>query len=562
MSLPDLNNIKLTPKQTAIAIGLIVVILATLLLRLYFSDKALNLVGPNFIAATDSTALLVYNKKLYRIDEKGQIQQTLSFDDIEIKDKVADIQLLDDKRLVIGDWGNMRILLCELDGVTCKSLTNDLDKRVSDFFKFHYREFENDIFIADTNRHRILRYDTNTHKVYTISQPKQLLYPNHIQFESDNKLYVTDTNHHRIVVFDYIKKKLIQDGNEYRIPKDISENRWPVHYLLADNQDIYILQANDLLRHPELVYLPATGNAKNIPLPPDADITDIRRMQNALLLPDRKQFAIYSLNLQSHEISRFGGENLNDIFTADRKTTEKWEFLADAMLALLVLTFVGIIVFVTFLAMKSKHVKPESVPEANYDLPPITPGKLTWLTPNPFMRRIFLLLIVLLVIISGLFYAIIDLLDIDITNLKEDSTESQLINVIALLAFTFLIVIVNATHSVFSRIGTDGIYIYVKTLFGLNKFTPRNALYTHQYIAKDSNIIAYRNNIQQYFSNKEQFESYITPLLKAYGQETTTFSIIKHMMRNPTKLSIFNALAIGFCCFVFYDMFKSGFLFN
>lgn len=560
-SMSSLNDIKLSPKQTLIAFLFISLIIVLLVLRLYFSNKATELAGSNFIVANDTTVVVVYNSNIYRLDSNGNIKQKIAFTDIGIGNSVADIQLLDDNRFVIGDWDNNKILLCYFKNTECSSLTKGLDKKLGNFFKFHFHESRNEIFIADTDRHRILHYDINTHTIKTISNEKQFLYPNHLQLEYDGYLYVTDTNNHRIASFEYKNEKLEQVGENFQVPKEISSKTFPIHYVALNNGDMYILQGNNFLLYADLIYLPVSGIKKNIVLNKDADITVATRMGSKLLISDRELFSLYSLDLFNHEIVEFGSDELKTIFKNDKNTTDFWNMLSTLMLALMILSIIGIVVFIIYLAKKGKREpKTEATNTAvNSNLPPIIPGQLIWLDPNPFMRRVLLALFVLIICMAGLMYAIIDLLGLDFSNIEEGTTVQSLYNATTLMVLTFVVILVNAIHNIYYQIGTDGIYIYVKTIFTKKKFEPHKALYNKQYILNDSLVIPYRNNMQQYFHNKEQFESYISPLLEFFGKKITIIQVMKHMLFNPGGMVVFNT--IGFS-FIFYMMIDAGILFS
>jgi hypothetical protein len=563
--LSGLNDIKLTPKQTIIALLFIVLILATLGLRLSFSNKATQLAGPNFIVATDEMAVMVYNTDLYRLDSKGNILQKVSFEQLGMGNKAADIQLLDKHRFIIGDWENERILSCDFRTVDCISLTRGLGKQLGNFFKFHYNQAQHEIFIADTDRHRILHYDTGSHQVNVISDRKQFIYPNHLQIEKDGYLYITDTNHHRIARFDIDSDSLKQVGDDIRISQDITSKKWPIHYYL-DNDEMHVLMGNDFLLYADLVYIPDNGNAVHIPLKKNADVTTISQMGNSLLLSDRENFKLYRLDLSSHAIHDFGSHELQQVFQQDKKTTTTWELLSSLMLYLMILLIICMIGFIVYLSIKNKPQQQETdnssqehSADPGYDLPPITPGKLVWLEPNPLMRRVLLALFVLLTMMAGLVYVMIDMLNIDLSNPDNSGHEQEFLDILLLMAAVFFIAIVNALHNIYYAIGTDGIYIYIKTIFTRKKIRPRETLYNKQLLIKDNLLVPYRNNMQQYFHNKAQFETYIMPLLNAFSTRIGPVDLIKHMVTHPNILTIFNSISIGG---VLIYMIQTGILFD
>jgi len=552
----DLNNIKLTPRQNVIAVIFMLVILLTLGLRLYFSGKALELSGPDFIASNDSIAAMVYNMAIYRLDERGNILQRIAFTDIGIQAKIADFQLLDNQRFVIGDWEKERILLCYFEGPTCDSLTNNLGKHIQNFFKFHYSESENELFISDTDRHRVLHYNLNTHAVKQISAKRQFKFPNHLQIEDDGYLYVTDTNHHRIAHFEFDGDSLKEVGKEIRVPKNVSNKKWPVFYYLRDNGDMYILQGNNFLLHADLIYIPTKGEPENIATAINSDMTSISRMQNHILLCDRKLFTLFSLNLENHDMAEFGSEELKRIFRQDRKTTKLREVLSTAMLVLMFMSIAAMVGFIIFLATYGKRTRPpKSIAgtSSDYSLPPIQPGQLVWVGENRLFRYLMPLFIILIFLFAGTAYVWLDLHNIDLLHAKPDTPEQGILYALIIIGLIFFMAMVNAIFNVYTKIGTDGIHIHIDRLGNKYQFDPREILYSPHYLVCGRLVLPYRNIFMHYFRNKEQFEAYISPLLKTHGRKIRTFTdVLWHLIKHPTMMGIFNTIILIITCILLY----------
>lgn len=541
----DLNNIKLTPKQNFIAVGFIILIVLTLALRLYFSGKAVELSGPSFVVANDAIAVMTYNNTIYKLDANGNILQQFAFRDIGLKSKVADLQLLDNERFVIGDWDNQVILLCEFTGPVCSPLTQSLDKHIRNFFKFHYHEASNILFIADTDRHRILHYALDTHEVKIISSRKQLLYPNDLRVEQDGFLYITDTNHHRIAAFEYKQDQLEAIEPEHRVPKAISRKKWPIAYFRLDNGNIYILQANGQLSHADLILLQTDATASKLSVQDGADITDITRMQNKLLLSDRELFAIYAIDIASHEFSHFGSEELLKLFAQHRAASNTWDGLSTIMLGLMVLSIVAMVGFIIFLAFKGQRTTPATEPVTADNLPPIVPGKLTWVDANPKFRLLLPALVILMIILVITQFALFNLLNINLFETQTGTPEQGILYAMAGMGLIFVFAIVNAAFNLYTKIGTDGIYIYIERFGRQHKLEPQKILYSNHYLLYANLAVVYRNVMKHYFQQQQQFEAYITPLLHTHGKAIKTFpDVLIHMIRHPNMIGIFNTVTI------------------
>jgi hypothetical protein len=553
MRTSPLSNIKLTPKQTFIAFAFITLILACLGLRLYFSDKTNEIRGPQFTVANDSTVLTVYNTDLYRLDVHGDIVQRIPLSDLGIKHRVADLQLLDERRFVIGDWDNQRILLCGFDDVNCRTLTH-LDNHIHNFFKFDYREAEHELLIADTDRHRILRDDLETHTLKQISAAEQLRFPNHLRFEADGLLYVTDTNHHRVVALQLQVGKPAVLKREYRIAREISHKRWPVYFYRMPDGGMYILQANGRLQYADLIWLPTNGTAQKLTIPARADIGDISRMGQSLLLSDSGRFAMYAMDPVSHKISEFGGEKIRKLFARDRNKAKLYANIASTMLVTMFVLIAAMIGFIIYLLAQGKAAVSDAASELLApSLPPLVPGKLTWVEGNPKLQIIVPLLGFLIVVCIGLMYALLRMTKIDLLHTAPGSREQEIAYLYLCLGVFFVMALVNVIFNLYTRIGSDGISIYIDRLIKTYKIDPRDMLYSEHYLMAKNLIIPYRNILKQYFRHKQQFEAYITPLLNAHARKIRTFRDVPfYMLRHPTFMGLFNTLAIILMCYLLY----------
>lgn len=573
----NLNNIKLTPKQNLIAVLFILLILASLGFRLDFSTRAQQVAGPGFIVSTDKTATIVYNTDIYQLDGDGNILNQVPLKELGLKHKIIDIQILDDNRFVIGDWINEAILLCEFRRRSCEPLTEKFGSHIRDFFMFYYHEAGNELFISDTTNHRILHYDINTHKFKTISKKKEFLYPNHLQVEQDGYLYIADANHNRIAKFTYDGEQLIQQGDDFTIPDSLAEKNlkaqwicnqdgisndfcktarklfpdykqdWLLHFARQEDGGLYVLAANGLLINSDLIYFPASPSVqvKKIKLPEGSGVTTFSFMADKLLLNDKELFKLYAYDQRSGDFAEFGSEELKAIFKKDYEQNNYWEFLSTSMLILLFIIVICMVLFIFYLAKKgNKHPGTTDVNQTDDDmLPLIVPGKVTWLAPNPMLRWMIPTMIIVTVIMFALFYGVFDLFGISIDKVEEDSPALVFVQASALLALLFLIIFVNIINNIYYKIGTDGIYIYVNKIFGKYKIPPHEILYSDTHLFFNSASIIYRNKMKHYFSDKEQFEKYIMPLLNKFSKEVDAMAAFFHAFKHPGLLDIFNVLS-------------------
>lgn len=587
----NLSNIKLTPKQNLIAVLFILLIIAALGLRLHFSNKAYEIVGPIFIVSTDTTAAFVYNTYIYQLDDEGNILNKIPFKELGLKHKITDIQLLDNNRFVVGDWLNEVIILCEFRRRSCEPLTKDLGKHIRDFFMFHYQEESNELFISDTTNHRIVKYDVNAHQSIVLSKKGAFLYPNHLQIEQDGYLYIADSNHRRIAKFTYDKESLAQQGNDIQVPDEFSEQNWMsqwackqswvpdsgcksikfffpdskqdwlLHFARQQNGGLYVLAANYSLIDSDLVYFPASGEVEKITLPQDSEVTTFSIMKNKLLLNDKSLFKLYVLGGNNDEIKEFGSDELNAVFKKDFEQSYYWNLASDIMFILLLVTVIGMVLFILYLAKKGNK-QPEvlgSKQDVENTLPPIVPGKLLWLSPNPVIRRSIPVFFILAIVMFGMFYGVFDLFGISTDKIETDAPILKLIQASALMLSMFILVFINMINNIYYKIGTDGIHIYINKIFNKITIQPQDIMYSDNYLLVGSLFVVYRNNMKHYFSDKNQFETYIAPLLKSHSKHVSRMGAFAHMFKNPSLLNIFN---VFISAVLIYYMLKLGMVFG
>lgn len=549
------QNISLNRKQTALAILLITIIIASLVLRLVFYDRAINFEAPDYIVSNNHVAAVAYDKHLYVLDQEGELIAKHPFSKAGIQDDIADMQLLDSNTIALADWGKEQIIKCDLLNLDCSPISIKFGKQLGHYFKFHYRTKQNDILLADTDRHRILQYDIQTQQARTISTKDQFIYPNHLQVESDGLLHITDTNHHQIKRFNILDDKLIAQGEAVQVPKTVSKNKWPIFYYRLDNGDMFVLQGNNLLRQPDLVFFEQGQSPRSIPTRYDSDITVLAKMENRLLMTDRQHFKVYALDLDTMSVSEFGNQAFQKALLAGKRQSENWLMMADKMLYLLIAAVVGIIAFIIILALSGeRHPQKHSLNRSfsrstsNSDftattaakLPPIQSGTIFWLEQNPKFRLLFIALIVVITMSAALMLIMLDIA----YKFSSDDVDmyEQLIYAAALFLMVLLLAALNAFLNLSCRIGTDGIHILFKQLGRIYKTDPKAVFYNNNYIQFANQTFVYRNNMQAYFHNKEQFEQYITPLLDKSAQKISHFGIIKNMFRHPNYITLLNAI--------------------
>lgn len=556
------QNVQLNPKQTGLAVVFILLIIGLLILRLYFYDQAYSIQPPDYIVANDELAVVSFDGNLYVLDHLGNTLYAHPLTKAGIPDDIADMQLLDSETILLADWENYQIKKCLLQTLTCESITPSLRNRLGRFFKFYYRAEHNDILFADTNRHRILKYDIPSSSFSTLSEKKQFLYPNHLKMEPDGLLYVTDTNHHNIGRFKVLDDKVINAADPIHVPDSLSKNRYPIFYFRFKNNDIYVLQANRALSNPDLILFGHDGSSRRIDVEPDADMTVMASMGNRLLVSDREQYKIHSIDTTTHEVSLFGDKRFIGELKASKDKSRLMMRLGDIMLYLMIATVICVIVFIVILASQAKHVSQHSVLEAKTStagkLPAIPPGRVLWLDKNPKFRFLFLGLMVILPLMAGILYYTFDLLGIQLG--ENEAIYNKLLLSVSMIALISLYSVFMAYINLSDRIGTDGKSILFKRFGRIIQVDPASLFYSEQYMQFGNRLFTYRNNMKACFHDPTQFEAYIQPLLTDNSQRVSNLKIFKNVLRRPDILTVINililsALTVSFVVIFWEDVF-------
>ena len=539
------TKVELTKKQITLSVVFIVAILVTLGLRIYFYDLALRTPAPDYLVANDHVAAIAYNEHLYVLDHEGSLISKTPFSQADIRNDIVDMQLLDSETIALADWGKKQILKCEVLTLACSPLSVRLDKHLGYFFKFHYRDNFNDILLSDTDRHRILHYDIEAEKITKVSTKKQFIYPNHLQMENDELLYITDTNHHEISRFKLNENKLIKQGESISVPSNVSKLKWPIYYYRLDNGNMFVLQGNNFLEKPDLVFFEKGQKPRVIPTRFKSDITVLAKMGNQLLMTDRYHFKVYALNLTSMELKEFGDIVFKAELAKGKSDSDKWSDLADSMLYLMIAIVVGLVAFIIILALTGKPTPDKHFLNREFDadtislLPSIPAGEIVWLKKNPAFRYLLPGLFFVFVGMLGLVYwAFSELVNAGPTNNLDDESFEELIAAGLILGGIIIMTFSMAFLNLYYRIGTDGKLILFKRFSRIFEADPRDVLYTVQYIQFGNQTFTYQNNLKSNFHDAAEFKYYITPLLNNFATKVKTHTILLNMLKRPNLYTI------------------------
>lgn len=158
---------------------------------------------PEAVAALGNDRLAwATRNELLVTDRGGTLKSTVRWREIGIVEGISDIAALDRDTLLVGDRASGRIQRCSLEQRECQRLSGSQGREpFIGAFALIRHAATNEIWVADTTRHRLHRLSRDGELLETFGDNGHLCFPNDLEI-ADNRLYIANTNHHRIAWLD------------------------------------------------------------------------------------------------------------------------------------------------------------------------------------------------------------------------------------------------------------------------------------------------------------------------------------------------------------------------
>lgn len=357
--------------QNVLAVIFVLLIIGSAAVRLWALHMATGIYLPDHVAANSSSVCVHADKSLYFLSFEGRLLRRVELSALGLNREPADLELLEDGRLLIGDMDKKTILLCSMDNLSCRSIGPPNNYRIADNFKFFADEKRGLLFIADTNNHRILIQDMDGTYYRIVESSSKIDYPNDMTMDEQGSLWVSNTMHERILCFKVNSDSLSETKrviNLNPLEAGVSAigaallqtkgNKQTIEDLKAAKKDIEALKkdlpsaARDLLHArpaafswgPEgnlwvvasdpvkttaglRVFDPAGMQVRSFHLDRRALPDDITRMGDKLLIVDMGLFQVFAARPDSSELSPFGDETFQHALADSRSRLERYEMI-------------------------------------------------------------------------------------------------------------------------------------------------------------------------------------------------------------------------------------------
>lgn len=377
--------------QNILAAVMIVFLLVSISVRFWAMYHMRKIHAPDNIAANDNTVCITFNKILFFLTPDGRLQKRVELSILGINGDIADIELMEDGSILIGDQENEVIMQCNITSLKCHRIGPAEGYKINDNFKFLADEKRNLLFIADTNNHRLLVQDLQGGNPKIIESKSTIDYPNDMTLDKEGLLWASNTLHERILSFEVkdnifvdtgkainldpiksglqnLKQSLDSGKNAQKLSeylkdltKDLVHTR-PLALAWGEDRNIWVAATDPYVSRGGVRVFNAEGKQiKSINFK-DAIPEDIISVHDKILVADTGLFQVFSILPETYVVSEFGDE------TFQREIAQvHWRLKLLQMgktfsgISLLLLA-AGAVILIFFILSQKRSVKREASP--------------------------------------------------------------------------------------------------------------------------------------------------------------------------------------------------------
>lgn len=388
--------------QNVLAVILVLLIIGCAATRLWAIYMCNGIYLPDHVAANSSSVCVNADKTLYFLSHEGRMLRRVELSALGLNREPADLELLEDGRLLIGDMDKKTILLCSMDNLSCRTIGPPNKYMIADNFRFFADEKRHLLFIADINNHRILVQDMDGSYYRIIESPSKIDYPNDMTMDEQGMLWVSNTMHERILCFQVndnsvsetarvinlnplksgmaaMGEALLQTNDKKQTIEDLKAARRDIEALKNDipaaARDLIHVRPAALAWGPEgnlwvvasdpvrttagiRIFDPAGRQVRSFHLDSRALPEDIVRIGDRLLIADTGLFQIFTARSDSTELSPFGDETFQRALADSRNRLERYEMIGKwSKRLLLMLSIVTVVLLLIILRTRRAAAK-------------------------------------------------------------------------------------------------------------------------------------------------------------------------------------------------------------
>lgn len=514
------ESLQATPKQNAIAVVLLGIILLSLWGRFEFEDAAFKTTALTVLDNNDSHLITHVGNMIVVINESGSINRVFSYEELGLNGTITDIQLLNNNDFLVGIEESKNIYRCAISKKACYAENIPIMQSVSNIFRFRYVSSLNAYYISDTGNHRIIYVDLNKNDAAVISKSGQFKYPNEIIYTAKDKIFIVDNNHFKVAAYDHSSGKLEESSLVYTTKTKLSENSFPVDIGLSQSGEMFATISNYTLTSSDIVAYSEDGKAvKKLAVKKDGHPHSITSINNQLIIAFPEQYQLSAYDYSYETLTNFSNLKLLNLLQSVKKEKEHFQLLSLLMLVLAVIAGSGMIWIAITISNNNKardeRKNVEVLPEASFQ----KYDGIHWIEPDftilRNMKFVMISVSILLAIIMLFLWYGIGPLDLKIDEALPDGIFQTLLGMSALFIFVILFVVFNSIPKLNNRIGTDGVKLYVeKYKKQQHSFLPEELLFSHNIIYTDKERIMLQLGNGKSLYSESEIKTHILPLLE------------------------------------------------
>ncbi len=400
-----------TRNQNVLAAVMIVLIIVAGGIRLWALKQAGGIYPPDHVSANENGVCIHSNKTLFFLSPDGNIQKRVSLADLGIRGEPADLQLLKNGDLLIGDLASGEIKRCVMSTLSCRRIGPAGKHALTGYFKLLPDEERNLLLIADAENSMLLSQDLDGTLVHTISATSEIRAPAGMAFDRKGRLWVSNTGLGELLAFEFGDNAFQQTGAGFKL-RPAAEPARNLQEKLKSNpragagglkdlmeifgeiqkeqerlgDDLIQTRPQALAPDPEgnlwvavsdgfltsagvRVFSPEGSQVGRLPLEKGALPLDIAYGGDRMIVADSGLFRIYSVSPDTRTPTPFGDKTFQDELSKTHSELRRYEAIKTwagrcmALLALGAIILVGVIAAQSF-SRKKQTVTPAPVSES------------------------------------------------------------------------------------------------------------------------------------------------------------------------------------------------------
>lgn len=531
---------------TALAVLFLLLFFAALGARLWASNQSTHFAGPTHLAVGNDRVYAHVDGQLHVLSTDGVSLDRVAVEQLGLDDAPIDLRVLSDGRLLVAGQQPARLRLCDPARWQCVSI-GTLAGKLRAQLKAAVDEPRSRLLIVgfDSTRIYVEPLTAEAGEAKTLDAGGILDNPNDIAVDPNGRIWVADSGHHRVVALEADEQAVREVGVSFTARNALARpgRDWPMMLALASDGNWWVTQPNAFGKGTAdlLVYHPVNGAQTRIPLPDDADPTDIARLGEAMLVTDAARFAIYRIDAQTHSITPFGDASFRNTMQEAAAQRARLEgIMTHALTGMIAFGALMIAAAVWATPRGKRFTPPPAPPLAASDVRAPILHQTHWLKRDPKADRLlrwltpmtYLLTVVILASLAGLSFLIEGGLANESASKRLETVE-ELKNLFILSIFVFgglPLLMGFGVRNLRARLGTDGQRLFVKLDEGRQaSFSPERLVYSGRHIAAGDRLFMVQLGNGRPLYAKGEVETFITPLLRR-AKKLSAFGMFRYLV--------------------------------